>query len=199
MEGDLGDHRGSRWRRNGVVGASRASSQDVQEEIEITVTAAPKLTGAAKLVLAGAFLWVVGALIYVSSAFAQTPAPTLDPTVTADALAGWGLKLYKAAQLGEWRTFFSALLVGVVGILRWATKTWKSELETHAWYREVFLPLMPVILALLMSVGVDLGAGKSVGMSIWRGLNIGLMAGGGYKVWRIVADNAKKLIATPHA
>ena len=46
---------------------------------------------------------------------------------------------------------------------------------------------------------VDLGAGKSVGMSIWRGLNIGLMAGGGYKVWRIVADNAKKLIATPHA
>lgn len=192
--------RSSFWRRNGVVWSRTADFEDARGGEEKSHAATSKRAGWAtpeRLVAAGLFLWAIGAVVFATAVLAQTPTPALDPAQNADALAGWALKLYKAAQQGEWRTFFSALLIGVVGLARWGTKTWKSELETHAWYREIILPLLPVILALLMSVGVDLGADKSVGMSIWRGLNIGLMAGGGYKVWRIVADNAKKLIAKP--
>lgn len=185
-------HAGRHFRRhNGVV---RAGSVDPQDTPATSPSSSViKLFAPTKLVAVGAALWVLGAMIYLSVAYAQAPSPTLGPAASPDAFAGWAMKIYKAAQQGEWRTVFSALLIGAVGIIRWATKMWRAELEAKPWYREVALPLLPVIMAVFTSVGVDLAAGKPVGMSFWRGINVGLMAGGGYKLWQTLMVGYKKL------
>ena len=93
------------------------------------------------------------------------------------------LLAYTAAKSGEWRMLLAVGLLASVAGVRWATKKFKAELEEKEWYREWVLPLLPVLLGVFAATGTDVLAGKPFGASLWRGLNIGLMAGGAYKAF----------------
>ncbi len=123
-------------------------------------------------------------LVLSTWAFAQTAAPLPGVESAADQPLAWALWLYKKAQAGEWRMVLAGGLMLLVGALRWAMGQFKAELEERAWYRNVALPLSPMVLATLAACGTDLLAGKDLGMSIYRGLNVGLMAMGAYTGWK---------------
>ena len=93
------------------------------------------------------------------------------------------LLAFTAAKSGEWRMLLAVGLLASVAGVRWATKKFKAELEEKEWYREWVLPLLPVLLGVFAATGTDVLAVKPFGASLWRGLNIGLMAGGAYKAF----------------
>lgn len=124
-------------------------------------------------------LGLLCALTILAGAATPTPIPAptgVDPSNPLD-LALW---LYKKAQAGEWRMVFAGALCTVVWALRVGARSFKAELEEKSRYRDVVLPLTPLILSSATAAATDLFAGRDVGMSLYRGLNVGLMAMGGY-------------------
>ena len=115
---------------------------------------------------------------------ADAPALAAAGAGDLDALADLAQWLYRAAMRGEWRLFFGALLVGVVGFTKWASVKFKPELEEAPWWKAYVLPWLPVFWAVAAAVGVDLMHGKPVWTSVWRGVGIGATAAWAYKaVW----------------
>lgn len=123
------------------------------------------------------FMAVAAALLLTGAAPGSFPAA--GPTDEPFAWAAW---IYDAARSGEWRLALAAGLVVLCELVRRLTARFKPELEAQPWWREYGVAWLPIVLAVLGAVAVDLAAHKPTLASVWRAIGIGATAGQGYKL-----------------
>lgn len=92
----------------------------------------------------------------------------------------------EAVRAGEWRHVIAIGLFGLISGVRLGLRKWKPAIDDPKnWlYRDVVLPLVPLVTGLVLSLGAALFGVKPLGETLWDTLSATLEAAALFKLWQ---------------